>query len=223
MSQQNFITQSSLVAKTPKASHNSDGRLIMADFSVFHAVSDNREHFVDPETASQENQDYLNGVEAGKAEARAVYESTIQVMEKTLETLKSSFAKQVSEIEASHGRVIAKCLEAVLPDTANKILLSEMNKVLEQAANAEIQGQIIVKLHPHNIIAKDFLKGKGGVDFKVIETENMPEDAASFMWEKSRVDIDPMTAAKTCLDLISRQFGEVLSITQSPQSINKEA
>lgn len=206
-----FISQNAL-APLPRA--ETEGRVIMADFAVFHEKPDNRAHFIDTHDAGASGEDYLAGVEAGKAEAASVYESTIKVMENTLAQLKTSLETQVQEIEQSHARVVLQCLEAVLPALAQRSLLTEMQAVIRQTAAQETQGLLTARLHPDNAIVKSFLESHGA-NIQLIETEEMGETEVVFQWGVSRVEIDPLHNAETCLQLLSAAMPDTLWTSNS--------
>ena len=211
MENPHFISQTAL-APLPKA--DLEGRVIMADFAVFHDRPNNSAHFVetenlDPENAGSENfgsesEDYLAGVEAGKAEAASVYEATIKVMEESLEQLKSTLASQINEIEQSHGRVILQSLEAVLPALAERSLLTDMQKVIAQAAFQETQGVLTAQIHPSNETAKSFLRASASANLEIQEVSEQSETAVNFSWDVSRVEINPQANARQCLAILSQ-------------------
>jgi flagellar biosynthesis/type III secretory pathway protein FliH len=206
MSAQNFILQSSLAKIEPKPEQAEPKRVIMADISVFHPSADNREHFAPP-AVDEAEKEYQAGFEAGQAEANRIYQSTIQLMEQTLEALKTDFSQRLDAIEASHGRVIVKCLEAVLPDTAHQVLVAKMTKVIEQAAKGEITGALTAHLHPDNKAALGFLEKTRHVSVNIQHNDKMGAGEVSFTWEKSEVLIDPLSEARRCLDLLVSHLG----------------
>ncbi len=208
MGNRHFISQNSL-APLPKV--DLEGRVIVADFAVFHDRPNNSAHFVEVDTEGGHNEDYLAGLEAGKVEASAVYENTIKLMEDTLGQLKEMLATKVEAIEQSHGRAVLKSLEVVLPALAERSLLIEMKSVIEKTTFSETCGEIIARLHPNNKTAKSFLLSNravcdGGTGLSIDETEEMSETAVAFSWGVTRVEIDPESNAKQCLRLLSQAF-----------------
>jgi hypothetical protein len=206
MSARNFIIQSSLSQALTKPDLTECERIIMTDISVFHPTKDNREHFVEPEP-TEEDKEYKLGFEAGKAEANKIYQSTIQLMEHTLEALKTDFSQRLDAIEDSHARVITKCLEAVLPAASDQILVSEMKIVIERAAKGEITGHLSAEVHPDNAVAIQFLENSPNVQLNINTNDKRAEGEVVFSWERSEIVIDPMTEARTCLDLLAQAIG----------------
>lgn len=200
MAEQHFISHTALA---PLPAADVEGRVIMADFAVFHERPNNNAHFVEPDDGVN-SEDYQAGFEAGKAEAAGVYDATIKVMEETLEQLKTTLATKVDEIEKSHARVILQCLEAVLPAVAKQSLLSEMQNVIMQTASQDIQGPLTAQLHPRNETAKSFLTASATPEISIEETDTMSETGVTFSWGVSRVEIDPQSNAKQCLALLSK-------------------
>lgn len=190
-------------------------KVVMTDFNVFHATSTQRAKSIE-ETELDASKLYQEGVEAGKAEATAVYDQTVKVMEMTLEHLKASLESQVKEIEESHARVLMRCLEAVLPNASKHVLRSEMGKVLNQVLAEGLKGQLTARIHPENETAKTFLQSNKQNPIDVVEDSSVSEGKVTFGWENSEIDIDPLRAAEECLSLL-RQGLNGGQIAKSPQ------
>ncbi len=226
----NFIPQERvtplkrLESDVSKSDESFDNPVVITDFTTFHALPDfNGTHANDDENHNDEEQDYLAGVAAGKAEAAAVYESTIKVMESTLDQLKQAFQSQVREIEDSHARVVLSCLEAVLPKAAHHILVSEMKAALDQACASGVSDKVIIKTHPNNHIAKDFLSNMGASEFTLVEDNTQGETAVSISFANTQTDIDPMQAATQCLTLLTGMSEGAISQSQSDSQNTVEA
>lgn len=173
-----------------------DSSVLMTSFDTFHSAPEELAKRSDAE------QDYQAGFAAGKAEAGGVYESTIKVMEATLESLKSGFKTHVETIEESHQRVVLKCLEVVLPQLSEQVLLLELQNILCEANGQNLANGTHIKLHPDNHIAKEFLSQQSGQALTIIEDKAQGETGVSVSWDNSRTDIDPTGAAKRCLSLL---------------------
>jgi hypothetical protein len=194
----------------------SSARVIMTEFDVFHDSGTPYEQSKKDEELESARL-YQEGVEAGKAEAAAVYEQTVKVMEMTLDQLKTRLESQIKEIEDSHARILVRSLEAVLPETAKQVLLSEiLNRVLQ----SEIQGVLTAYIHPDNETANAFLQSKTNHPIKVIEDPNMTLGKVRFDWETSQVEIDPGQAVETCLALLKSTLGQEIN-PADPQFQNK--
>ena len=199
---------------SPLRVETSSNRVVMADFDVFHASSPKRpapKEEIEIDTA----QLYQDGVEAGKAEAAAVYDQTVKVMEMTLEQLQLRLESQVQEIEESHARVLMRCLEAILPNGSKQVLKAEMAKILNRVLEDGIKGKLTARIHPENDTAKTFLQSKTNHPIDIIETNESPLGKVTFDWEDSHVEIDPMRAANECLALLNASLGEL----QKPEDL----
>jgi len=220
MINRNFISQPTPLKKIGEAelpsvmpgieADTTSERVIMTEFDLFHDSGASHK-----QSAKDEELEaaclYQEGVEAGKAEAAAVYEQTVKVMETTLDQLKTRLEGQVKEIEDSHARVLVRSLEAVLPETAKQVLLSEMTNVLNQVLHAEIQGVLTAYIHPENETAKSFLQSKTNHPIKICEDQNIALGKVKFNWETSQVEIDPGQAVETCLSLLRRSLGHEIN------------
>jgi len=223
--ERNFISQPSALIKSGDTELPSDisgqeqnaasGRVVMTDFDVFHNPSKTNRK-LSAEAEDEAAQLYQQGLEAGKAEAAAVYEQTVKVMEMTLDQLKTRLESQVKEIEYSHARVVTRCLEAVLPETGKQVLLAEMSDVLNRFLEADIQGELTARIHPENETAKSFLQSKTNHPVKIIEDENISLSKVTFTWENSQTEMDPGQAVETCLALLKS------SLDAHPASLETE-
>jgi len=220
--QENFIPQHSLKALIDNEQgqcvdairEEEASSVVMASFDTFHTPPSQGAK------PSNKELDYQAGFTAGKAEAHAVYEATIKVMEATLESLKSGFQAQIADIEESHGRLVLRCLEAVLPEVSNHILISELQAVLTEAAGQNLSEGVAVHLHPSNSIAKDFLSEHAQSSLIIVEDNTQTETGVTVCWENSRTDIDPMGIARQC---VSRLGGQpIIKTTDSELGQNHE-
>lgn len=201
-----------------------DNPVVITDFTTFHALPEfSGSRANDDENQNDEEQDYLAGVEAGKAEAAAVYESTIKVMESTLDQLKHAFQTQVKDIEESHARVVLSCLETVLPKAAHHILLSEMKAALDQACASGVADEVVIKTHSSNNVAKDFLSKLGPSKFTLVEDDAQGDTAVSISFANTQTDIDPIQAATQCLTLLTGVPEGAISQSQSDSHNTVEA
>lgn len=213
-----FAVQSIVKRESELTPQKQESSVLYPDMTKFHPGGDGA-----GQGRAARQADYMEGFEAGKAEAAQMYEQTIRVMENALDGLKSSMAQMKQDVESSHGEVLKHCLHALLPELAQDIFRQEMQSVITEATKSQVNPNLTVKLHPENDVAKSFLqKGFDGTLY-FVEREEMESSAVHFSWGDSATEINPIKTAQTCLDLLGiasgteRKFEQTLTSSCSQE------
>lgn len=187
--------------------NSSESTLVKADASVFHPLPET------PPSHEAEGLDpagYDAGFAAGQAQSERVFKETITMMEGVLAGLQSDLSDTVKAIEYSHARAIRASLSAVLPQLAQHAMISEIERVLIEAAQGALEGKIEARIHPDNSALKHYIEERHAQDITLALDTMQTASGVSFVWNGGGVDIDPVGVAQSCMALIGSEERDVL-------------
>ena len=193
--------------------------LYTPDVSVFHSGPDETLQSQAVMTFEERLQaEYKRGLQAGLTQSKDMFDKTVGAMEASLQELAKSLSQIKEDIEASHWRVIKNCLSKILPNAADKQLVSEITGLILQAAKGQLAEPLCVTLHPDNKDVMAFLEKADAVSFKVEHSNEMSDRAIKFSWPKGHVDIDVHATVQACLDLFEPPISNMNPYIQDRQN-----
>ncbi len=184
---------------SPEDAAETSSTLYKADASVFHPMPEPRSPQM---SEAGEPNAYEAGFTAGKNQTERMYKETITMMENVLSALKNDISAMTRDIEASHNRAIVQSLRALLPDLAEQTLITEMARIIKEANQTALEGQISVRIHPENRGLSQYFDTAEHADISILYDEKQSLTGLAFIWQGGGVDLDPIQVSEACLSLL---------------------
>lgn len=211
----------------PDDSDAEESTLIKADISIFHKLPEQKAQPAhqslepveseaepvqleeaepaSPEPAAPEPprvSDYDAGFEAGKANAQAMHQSTIDLLQKTVSSLQSDIQSIVKDVERAHLSFVSKAMQAAFPALIDAAVSAELIKLFEQGYAQAGKGNVSLLVSPgdHEKIATLCTEKK--IRITVIADEEIEPGQMRAVWGQGGGDINCQEIANSCLKYV---------------------
>jgi len=195
------------VYTAPRLPQNS-GDVITPQVELFHMAEPSAVYVHELESEDH----YQRGLLEGEAKAKAIYQDTIAIMERSLGTLQSQFSSQLKEIQTQHMGLVAAALASIFPDLAMSAFRRDLENLIKDLASDTLVGAVTLRCAPHDhsdvsaLLAS--LTTNSVLSFSVEADERQLRGSIEAAWAGGGTSINYMDAAlrtkTSCLELLSQ-------------------